>query len=476
MTAANVSRPNILIICCDQLSAAALPAYGNTVARTPNIDRITRRGVRFESCYTPCPLCLPARAAFWTGHWPHQTGVLSNSRQCAETGICDGLPTLGDLFSAAGYDTVHFGKTHDGGSLRGFRVAPWEDLPVEGTDAWPVHYDTRRDRYATTHMVEYLQRDSGDAPFLAVADLCNPHDICNWVGHNVGPHTDVPTGGPLPPLPANFHVEDFERRPIPVQYICCSHHRQSQAAAWNETNYRHYLAAYYHYLSRVDTEIGRVLDALASRGDADRTLIVFMADHGDGMACHGHVTKQVSLYDQTTRVPLVFAGPGVAGQGRAIGGDILTSLLDLVPTLCDVAGIEAPEDLWGRSLLPQLVGAAGAEPPHQFVASQWQTEWGFTVSPGRMIRSPRYKYTRYLEGDGEELFDMTADPGETRSLVGDPAHADALAQHRETLRHLIEATGDPFFDLPWQADARWRSHTPGYHHHTGPAAPKANRA
>jgi choline-sulfatase len=279
----------------------------------------------------------------------------------------------------------------------------------------------------------------------------------------------------LPPLPENFRIDDFQSRPIPVQYICCSHNRQAQAAGWNETNYRHYLAAYHHYLSRVDAEIGLVLDALESRDDADRTLIVFMADHGDGMAAYGHVTKQVSLYDQTTRVPLVFAGPGVEGQGRVVEDGCLVSLLDLLPTLCDVAGIDAPDDLWGRSLRPQLTDAAGAESPHDIVASQWQTEWGFTVSPGRMIRSRRYKYMRYLEGDGEELYDLAADPGETRTLVGDPAHAAALAEHREKLRALLETTGDPFFDLPWQADARWRHHAPGYQNHTGPSAPVANK-
>jgi choline-sulfatase len=466
-------RPNILIIITDQLSAQALPAYGDTYALTPNIDRITRRGVRFEQCYTNCPLCQPARAAFWTGLFPHQTGVLSNGRKHPVPPVPDDVPTVGALFAAAGYETVHVGKTHDAGSLRGFKVDPLDELPVDADPAWPVNYDTLRDRYTATRAVEYLQGGEGEGPFLLVVDLHNPPNICGWVGENAYAHEDVPVAVPLPPLPANFETQDMEGRPLPVQYICCSHNRLSQAAPWNETNYRHYLAAYYHYVRRVDDEIGLILDALEARPDGDNTLIVFTADHGDGMAVHRQVTKQVSMYDNTTRVPLAFLGPGVGGEDRADGG-ALVSNLDLLPTLCAYAGVDAPEGLWGRSLLPWLAGEDGGS-PHPYVVSEWHTEWGFTISPGRMVRTPRCKYVRYLEGGEqglyEELYDMEADPGETRNLVGDPAHGEALARHRTLLADHVERTQDGFFELSWEAAPRWRSHQIGYANHRGPAAP-----
>jgi choline-sulfatase len=257
----------------------------------------------------------------------------------------------------------------------------------------------------------------------------------------------------------------MDRRPVPVQYICCSHNRQSQAAAWNEENYRHYLAAYYHYCRRLDDEVGHILDALEARSDAQDTLVVFVADHGDGMTSHRMVTKQVSLYEETTHVPFLVAGPGI--QPGACPA--LVSHLDLLPTLCDLAGLDAPGDLWGQSLAPLLQKPAGEA--HPYVVSEWHTEWGFTVSPGRMVRTPRYKYTRYIEDGGEELFDMVADPGETRTLAHDPAYQAVLEEHRAILDQHLAETADPFLSYEWKADPRWRTHPVGYACHCGPAAP-----
>jgi choline-sulfatase len=320
-------QPNILVIIADQLAWRALAAYGNTIARTPNIDRIAEKAVRFTECYTPCPLCQPARAAFWTSRYPHETGVLSNGRRHYVPTVPETMPTLGELFTGA--------------------------LPVAAEQAWPVNYDTLQDRHATVKTVDWLHSYDGDAPFVTIADLQNPHNICGWVGENAGTHTDVPIDGPLPPLPGNFEDADLDRRPRPIQYICCSHNRLSQAAPWTEENYRHYLAAYYHYLARVDAEIGLILDAFEARGDAENTLVVFMADHGDGMASHRMVTKQVSFIEETTHVPFMVAGSShlVAGR-RTVDAPI--SLLDLVPTLCDLGGIELKDRFRGRSLRPWL--------------------------------------------------------------------------------------------------------------------------
>ena len=464
-----MTRPNnILLIITDQLSWRALPAYGDTYASTPNIDRIAEQAVRFDACYTPFPLCQPARAAFWTGRFPHATGVLANGRAFPVSPVPDDMPTLGETFARAGYTTMHFGKRHDAGSLRGFTLAPVRESPMEGHKAWPLNRNTFQDRHTTEQATAWLREHREDAPTLTVVDLVNPHNICGWVGENAGAHQDVPVDVPLPELPDNFEDADFEKRPLPVQYICCSHNRLAQAAPWNRTNYRHYLAAYYHYLHRVDAEIGRILDALADRPDADRTLIVFMSDHGDGIAAHRMVTKQVSMYEETTRVPLMIAGPGVSRGGRTVHG--LCSLLDLFPTLCAYAGLQAPTGLWGHSLVPWLQSQPDSA-PHPYVVSEWHTEWGYTISPGRMIRTPNYKYVRYREGNGEELYAIPEDPGETRTLIDDPAHAEALDANRELLERHLQVTDDPFLKLDWKAAPRWRRHPPGYPNHTGPAAP-----
>ncbi len=462
------AQPNILVIIADQLSHKALPVYGNHHARTPNIDRLAARGVAFDNCFTACPLCQPARASFWTGLWPHQTGVLSNGRNSPVTPVPDTVPTLGTLLAAAGYRAVHFGKRHDAGALRGFDCAEIQELPAAATDTWPTHYDSRQDEYTTLRTVEFLYQRHR-RPFVCVADLNNPHDICNWIGANQGAHADAAVPGTLPPLPDNFSSVDFVNRPLPVRYICCSHNRQAQTGEWTDENFRHYLAAYYHYVHMLDTNVGRILQALESHQDAANTLVVFTADHGDGMAGHGMVTKQVSFYDETTRVPFIVSGPRVAQPGR-VQRSALVSLMDLLPTLCDVAGAAAPEGLWGRTLVPWATACAGGT-PHEHVASEWHTEWGFTVSPGRMIRTATHKYTRYIEDCGEELYTCAEDPGEQTTRARDPASEAALAAHRALMDTHLADTKDPFLSLAAAADARWRSHPGGYRAHRGPAAP-----
>lgn len=456
---------NILIIGTDQLSSGAVGSYGNPHVETPSIDSLAADGVAFRQVYTPTPLCGPARAAYWTSLYPHQTGVLQNPDSRYQGRVPDEVPTLGSLFSEAGYHTIHFGKRHDSGGLRGFQLEPVDELPVEGTPAWPVGRDTRRDRDTTVKAVEFL-KEPQEQPFLAVVDLINPHEICSWVGHNRGRHEDAPVAD-LPPLPSNFEWIDFSQRPLPVQYLCCSHRRLSQAAQWNEENYRHYLAAYNHYVGRVDSEIARILEALRDSGAAANTLVVVMSDHGDGRAGHRQVTKQVNFYEEVVRVPLIFEGPDISSG--EMEEKTLVSLLDLLPTLCDYAGIEIPNGIEGRSLLPWLTGRKGGN-PREYVASEWHTEYGATVSPGRMIRTEHFKYVHYLEGNGEEFFDLENDPGEQRTLVDDPGYSEELQQVRKLFREHLEATADPYFELEVQVDPRWRSHPPGYQNHQGPSA------
>lgn len=465
------SKTNILIIICDQLSAQALSAWGNTHSRTPAIDTVVQSGVRFSQAYTTCPLCQPARASLWTGRYPHQTGVLSNGRLHPVPEVDSSIATVGSLFSHAGYRTVHFGKRHDAGSLRGFEVFEQKAAAIDDASAaWPVHHDTENDRHTRKLAQRFLCDYRGIDPFLCVADLNNPHDICSWIGEFAGERAPIVPDGELPPLPDNLYrdEQEFAKLPLPVQYICCAHRRQAQIAQWDELKIRCYLAAYYHYLARVDREIESILSALDTRIDASNTLIVLLADHGDSMCGRWMATKHTSFYDETTRVPLVFTGPGINGSGRQVDGPV--SLVDIVPTVCDYACIDTGGGMAGRSLMPWLT-AASHELPHRYVMSQWHTEWGFTIEPGRMIRSPRYKYTHYLEGDGEELYDLERDPGELRNCAGDPGCLHVLQEHRALLQEYIGATDDPYFSLEWHADNRWRSHAPGYCSHRGVSAP-----
>lgn len=460
-------KKNIIVFLLDQLTWRALPAYGNSFMQTPNIDRIVENGLVIDGCYTACPLCQPARASLWTGRYPHETGVLSNGRRWPERGIPDEMPTMGEVFSQAGWQTVHFGKTHDGGALRGFFCEPEKEIAfVEEEPAFPLNADSFRDNYCVQAACRFLNEREDERSLLMIADLVNPHNICAWIGENQGLHTSVPSNRPLPLLPDNFEFKDIQNRPIAIRYLCCTHNRQAQTAGWTPEDFREYLRAYYYYLSLADKEIGIILDALQKKGyTQENTLLVFTSDHGDSMAARGHVTKQVSLYEETTRVPLIFKGPGVQ-PGKQEG---IASLLDLFPTLCGWAGITSPEGLRGVDLSPAVLGEA--MPVRDCVVSEWHTEWGYTVSPGRMVRTERYKYTRYIEDGGEELFDLAQDPLEQKNLVNDSDSTAILSNMRSLLKQHMTLTKDSFETLSWKADSRWRSHPVGYQNHRGIAAP-----
>lgn len=463
-------RPSVLVIVLDQVAEKAVGAYGNTWVHTPHIDRLAAGGTRFGNVYVTTPLCVPSRASLWTSRLPHETGLVSNEPRL---GLTSDLPTLGLAFSQAGYEAVHFGKEHDGGTLRGFRREPSGHAEVEEKAPWPAGEGTSSDRHTTERASVFL-RGAHERPFIAIADLVNPHDICGWVGLNQGKGPqDAQAEDDLPPLPENFEILDLAKRPLPIRYLCCSHRRLAQASRWTPTAYRHYLAAYRHYLEQADAEVGRLLDALDASPAARETIVVLLSDHGDGLAAHRHVTKHAAFYEEAVRVPLIVAGPGLP-RGRLVNGP-LVSTLDLFPTLCDLARVPIPSGLRGRSLAGFLRGTTPGD-SREYVVSQWHSEYGELVTPGRMLRTRRYKYTRYLEGGGEELFDLVADPGEQRTLVWDPVHAEALRAHRDLLARELALTGDPFLKLELKVDPRWRAHALGYGNHSGPSSLDEGRA
>lgn len=457
-------QPNILIVQCDHLTQRVVGAYGETQGVTPAIDGVASQGVVLANAYVGCPLSQPARAALWTGLYPHQTGVRSNTGLALNKSIPEDVPTLGSVFSENGYDAVHFGKTHDMGALRGFKHKEPVAQPFEDPD-FPVNRDSFLDVGTCQDVVSYLSAPS-QKPFICIADFQNPHNICGYIGENQGPHIDKPIPGELPQLPANFEVENWDDIPVPVQYICCNHRRMAQASEWSETNYRHYIAAFQHYTRMVDKQIAQVLDALYSTPAGENTIVIIMADHGDGMASHRMVTKQVSFYEEVINIPFIVAGPGIRNLKKPSDELLASITIDLLPTLCDLAGIDKPEDKPGISFAPFLTGKKQVE-KHPYVAAEWHTEYEEIITPGRMIRGPRYKYTHYLEGNGEELYDLKKDKGERRNLAKDPKYAKILAHHRALLDDYIIRTHDDYRTLKVEADPQWREHTPGYPNHRG---------
>jgi choline-sulfatase len=450
---------NIVIVVADQLSFRGVRAYGGR-AELPAIDRFFALGTGFQQAYTPCPLCMPARAAFWSGTWPHTTGVLSNGRAFEQSDVPTNLPALGETFAAAGYECVHFGKEHDAGALRGFTRMPQQSAPVEPEPGYPVNEDTFRDRGTAEQACSWFAERGDSRPLRAVIDFNNPHNICGWVGemarHVSGADTRLPSD--LPDLPPNFNDHDLHTRPRSVQYQCCAHNRLAQTQGWKEIHYRLYLDAYEHYSRLAEAEIACVLEAAERTLPAKETIDVFFADHGDAMTAHRGVTKHTTFYEETTRVPFAVMGPG-RPAGRMTDGPV--SLLDLFPTLCDLAGVNVPEQtrrqLAAVLLADRLRGAAddaarsAASPGARHVVPEWHTEWGFTIEPGRVITDGRWKYMTYAEGGDEKIYDLARDPYEARNLV--PAAGDApevagdLSRMRDALREHVDLTNDPFFSL-----------------------------
>lgn len=459
---------NILMIICDQLSATALKAYGNDYVKAPNIDSLSDNGVIFENAYTSCPLCQPARASFWSSKYPHQTKVLSNLPDQGFDTFSTEIETLGDLFSKNGYDCVHIGKRHDYGALRGFKIMDYEQIKSERDNpAITVNYETFYDEDTTKKMIHYLKEEASDNPFLAVADLQNPHNICSYIGENELGHKDFGINeDELPQLPDNYNFDDALNRPEFIQYMCCSHRRQSQTIHWGEDDFRHYLYAYYHYIGIVDKQIGKILKALEESGKKDDTMIVLFADHGEGMASHRLVTKYGAFYEETNRVPLIFSGNNVKGNRKVDG---LVSLLDIYPTLADYAGITTYKKEEGISQYKQIIGESDTA-DNEYVSAQWYDEYDGYIVPGRMYLDKDYKYTVYREDNSEELFDMKNDRLENINLAVKAEYKHILEQYREKLKNHIEKTNDNFFSLKSEYDKKYRQHKPGMENHTGPNA------
>ena len=479
----SMQNTNYLLILCDQLSATALSAYGNTYSQTPNLDRLAAQSAVFDYTYTPCPLCQPARASFWTSRYPHETNVRTNlpvqefpiykQNESIKPGtfarISDEIKGMGEYFSDAGYKCIHFGKDHSYGALKGFDVVPDVQINIPRTNpSINFDYETYLDVDTTAKTVSWLtdQAPALDQPFLAVADIQNPHNICGYIGEmRDGCHPEnFELDRELPPLPENFDFDDLENRPEFIQYLCCAHRRLRHAAHWTPLDYQYYLYAYYYYLAMADKQIGQILDALDKSGKRENTVILFFADHGEGMAGHHMVTKYGVFYEESNHVPFMFSGPGIK-KGR-IGG--VSSLLDILPTMLDYSGIPY-EGLAGTSQYNAITSntSVSASP---YVAAEWQDEFrGYTV-PGRMICDENYKYICYGEPDSEELFDLKKDRLEKINVAKDPSYASVLDQYREKLEAHLTLTHDDFHQLAVSDHSAYRHHKLGYCNHEGLSA------
>ncbi|MDW8353609.1 MAG: sulfatase [Bryobacterales bacterium] len=446
---------NLLLIASDDLNTC-LSGYGHPLVRTPNIDRIARRGVRFERAYCQFPLCNPSRASLMTGLAPDTTKVHDNQRHFREA-IPDAV-TLGQLFQRHGYFSARVGKIFHYGVPGQIGTSGLDDQPTWNETVNPNGVDHTREEPLLTNYTP--QRGLGSAicfyasptpdeehtdglvaletirlleahrkdPFFIAAGFYRPH--VPWIAP-----TKYFDAYPLDRVEL-IPFEEGEMRIAPeLAYF-------TRPAHWglNERQRKEAMRAYYASISFLDAQVGKVLDALERLQLADRTTIVFWSDHGYHLGEHGQWMK-MTLFEASARVPLIVGGAGVTAAGGVCRRTV--ELLDLYPTVAELCGLRgAPTGLQGRSLVP-LLRHPGARWDKPAVTQVTRTHEGRRVM-GYSIRTERYRYTLWDEGRlGEELYDYEHDPRELRNLASSPETAGLKSELRRQLMGVVALRGGP---------------------------------
>jgi choline-sulfatase len=433
-------RPNVLLVMADQLAASWLPAYGHRVVRAPNLSALAEASTVFESAYCPSPLCAPSRAALLTGRLPSRTGVFDNGAELPAT-----VPTLAHALRAEGYATALAGKMHFVGpdQLHGFEERLTTDIypgDLDWTPDWRLSAGEHLPWYHTMESVlepgvcaASMQQDyddevafravraifdfarSGDRrPFFLAASFANPHDPWElraryWDLYDRS-EVELPA---VPPIP----LDDADPHSRRLREMC-----GVDAAALSDEQVRAARHAYHAAVSYLDERVGEVLGALGEAGLDDDTIVVFTADHGEMLGERGLWFK-MSFFEQSARVPLFVRRPGGA-VGRRVAEAV--SLLDLGPTLLELAGAPPLGAVDGESLVPLMDAGAGRR--SAAVVGEYLAEG--VNAPAVMVRRGQHKLI-HCPGDPDQLYDLAEDPAELVNLAGVPKHAELLGELRE---------------------------------------------
>lgn len=435
------AKLNVLFIASDDLNNR-LSCYGDPMVRSPNLDRLAARGLRFDRAYCQYPLCNPSRASFLTGLRPDTTGVLDNQVHFRKN-VPDTI-TLPELFRKHGYYVARVGKLYHYGvpgqigtsglddpqswqevvNPRGrdkddedkiFSIKPGSGfgatlswLAADGDDS------EQTDGRGATAAIELLEKHAGEPFFLAVG-FYRPHT----------PYVAPKSYFSLYPLDriALSEGPSDDRADIPGPALTV----KPPNYGLNEQLQREAIEAYAAAISFMDAQVGRLLDALDRLQLTDRTVVVFMSDHGYHLGEHG-LWQKMTLFEESCRVPIIISAPGMKAAGKSSAR--LVESIDVYPTVADLCGLTAPPQLEGRSLRPLLDDPA--QPWKQ--AAFTQLRRGENVA-GRSVRSERFRYTEWDEGrQGVELYDHDSDPHEYRNLAQDEAHAGTLRELQTLLR------------------------------------------
>lgn len=451
-------KMNVLFIVSDDLTNNALACYG-APTKTPNIDSLAKRGVRFDRAYCQFPLCNPSRASFLTGLRPDSTRVYENSTQFRKN-VPD-VQTLPQTFRKAGYSVIRVGKLYHYGvpgqiGTDGLDDAPSWDRAINprgrdkddedriftltpkakgsarfgGTLSWLAAdggNDEQTDgKIAAT--VARLLKDSGDKPFFLACGFFRPH---------------------TPYVAPKKYFDQYPTDKIELPKVPANHRDSAPAAAFGSAKKeqdemsddlrRQAIQGYRAAASFMDTQLGIVLQALEENKLADKTIVVFLSDHGYHLGEHG-LWQKMSLFENSSRVPLIIIDPRSKANGQSCKRTV--ELVDLHATLAELCGLEAPKTD-GYSLKPLLddPSAAWDHPAFTQVSRGTPTATGAKTPRdakgfmGQSIRTERYRYTEWDDGKkGAQLYDFENDPGELKNLAADPAAEKIVAELKARLK------------------------------------------
>ncbi|MDP6779908.1 MAG: sulfatase-like hydrolase/transferase [Candidatus Latescibacteria bacterium] len=418
-------RPNIVLIMSDQHNPSVLGCAGNPIVQTPNLDGLAGQGTRFTNAYCPYPLCVPSRSAFVAAQYASDIGIYDNGGLLSSE-----VPTFAHALGAAGYEAVMCGRMHFGGPdpFHGFerrihgecgsrKVLSQEVLGTgynrtNGQTKYAVQVSgygqtgyQLYDQSVTEAACEFISPGNGsDRPYALVVGLMLPHN----------------------PLICSKELFDYYMarieppEPVSADYLEALHpamlkwrERRGVEDLTPEQNQRG-LATYYGLTTELDRNIGRILEAIASSPDADRTVVLYTSDHGD-MACEHGMWWKSSFYEGSNGIPLIASWPGRIAEGIEQKG--VVSLIDVGPTLLDLIGADPMPDVAGRAFTRLLRDGNDEGWDHE-VFSEYIGLWG--DQPGSMVRKGPWKLNYYHETNSYQLFNLDCDPGELDDRARDP--------------------------------------------------------
>ncbi len=434
LAVAESTRPNVLMIAIDDLNDWVGCLQGHPQAKTPHMDRLAQRGTLFTNAHCQAPLCNPSRSSLLTGLRPSTSGIYALAPGIRSVAALKQHVTLPQTFTSGGYHTFTCGKIYHDGSIakpdqpREFHkwgAAPGMPRPskkfVETPDPnvlvdWGVFPDDdhlQADWQIANAAIAELKSLPAAQPFFVGVGFRLPHVPCyasqKWF--DLYPTDQLQ----LPP----FKSDDRDDLPPFASYLHWKLPEPRLKFLVEHDQWKPLVRAYLASISLVDSQVGRVLDALEATGRSAETIVVLWSDHGWHLGEKG-ITGKNTLWERSTRVPLIFAGPGIASGARCPRP---VELLDLFPTLLETCHFKSREDLEGHSLVP-LLKDASAERRWPAITTHNQHN--------HAVRSEHWRFIRYADGT-EELYDLRADPNEWTNLAKDPQFADVRRQHAEWL-------------------------------------------